>query len=123
MCLKIHGLDPALFLSTPVLEKRYKKGQKAEKSISGRIICLDRQYFKIYLKMIINGLKKHLNIWRLTKSYNKNCERGYFTEADIKYPEKLYELYNDLSLLFTLRYLHKKLKTRFRSWINFEKSA
>ena len=62
MCLKIHGLDPAHFLSTPVLEKRYKEGQKVEKSISGRIICLDRQYFKSYLKMILNGLKKHLNL-------------------------------------------------------------
>ena len=33
------------------------------------------------------------------KSYNRKRNKGYFLEADIQYPEKLQELYNDLSFL------------------------
>ena len=30
------------------------------------------------------------------KKYNKESDEGYFLEVDVKYPEKLHELHNDL---------------------------
>ena len=31
-----------------------------------------------------------------TKSYNEERDIGYFLEADVQYPKKLYDLHNDL---------------------------
>ena len=33
------------------------------------------------------------------KSYKEKSDRGYFPEIDVQYPEKLYELHNDLPFL------------------------
>ena len=33
------------------------------------------------------------------QTYNEESDKGYFFEIDIQYPDKLYELYNDLSFL------------------------
>ena len=33
------------------------------------------------------------------KIYNENSNIGYFIEADVLYPEELYELHNDLPIL------------------------
>ena len=33
------------------------------------------------------------------KSYNEENDEGYFLEVDVKYPEKLHEIHNDLSFL------------------------
>ena len=33
------------------------------------------------------------------KSYKEKSDRGYFPEIDVQYPEKLYELHNDLLFL------------------------
>ena len=33
------------------------------------------------------------------KSYNEENDEGYFLEVDVKYPEKLREIHNDLSFL------------------------
>ena len=33
------------------------------------------------------------------KIYNENSNIGYFIEADVLYPEKLYELHNNLPIL------------------------
>ena len=35
----------------------------------------------------------------IMRSYNRKRDKGYFLEADIQYPEKLQEVYNDLSFL------------------------
>ena len=41
------------------------------------------------------------------KSYNEESDEGYVLEVDVQYPEKFYELHNDLPLLPK----RKKLKT------------
>ena len=33
------------------------------------------------------------------KKYNEESDEGYFLEVDVQYPEKLYELHNDLPFL------------------------
>ena len=33
------------------------------------------------------------------KRYNEESDKGYFLEADVQYPEKLHDLYNDLLFL------------------------
>ena len=33
------------------------------------------------------------------KCYNEESDKGYFLEADVQYPEKLHDLYNDLLFL------------------------
>ena len=33
------------------------------------------------------------------KNYNEESDEGYFLEVDVQYPEKLYQLHNDLSFL------------------------
>ena len=33
------------------------------------------------------------------KSYNDDSDEGYFLEVDFQYPEKLHNLYNDLTFL------------------------
>ena len=33
------------------------------------------------------------------KNYNEESDEGYFLEVDVQYPEKLYELHNDLPFL------------------------
>ena len=35
----------------------------------------------------------------LIKKYNEERDEGYFLEVDVQYPEKLYELHNDLPFL------------------------
>ena len=34
-----------------------------------------------------------------TENYNEDSDKGYFLEADVQYPEKLHDLYNDLLFL------------------------
>ena len=43
---------------------------------------MDRIYFSILEDFI--------------KNYNKESDEGYFIEVDVKYPEKLHELHNEL---------------------------
>ena len=33
------------------------------------------------------------------KTYNEECDKGYFLEVDVQYPEKLHELHYDLPFL------------------------
>ena len=33
------------------------------------------------------------------KNYNEESDEGYFLEVDVQYPEKIYELHNDLPFL------------------------
>ena len=40
-----------------------------------------------------------LNNLIIMQTYNEESDKGYFFEIDIQYPDKLYELYNDLSFL------------------------
>ena len=46
--------------------------------------------------MIVSGSKILLNF---IKSYNEESDEGYFFEVDVQYPEKLYEIYNNLPFL------------------------
>ena len=39
------------------------------------------------------------NIEDLTKSYNEESDVGFFLKVDVQYPEKLYDLHNDLPFL------------------------
>ena len=99
--------------------------------------------------MIISGLMTHLNSMKnLKKSLMKigyrTCDIQYriFIEADVLYPERLYELHNDLRFLSdrmkigknekSATKLHereeyvfriKNLKTSIKSRISFEKTA
>ena len=34
----------------------------------------------------------------LIKSYNEEIDEGYFLEVDVRYPEKLHELHNELTI-------------------------
>ena len=70
-----------------------------------------------------------------------NYYEGYFLKVHVQYPEKLYELHNDLPFLpermkiekveklvtnlhdKTACYSHKKFKASVKSWINFQKSS
>ena len=36
---------------------------------------------------------------KFIKSYNENSDKGYFLEVDVKYPKKLFNLYEDLPFL------------------------
>ena len=47
--------------------------------------------------------------------YNKESDEGYFLEVDVQYPEKLYDLHNDLPFLLEGKRLKKveKLVTNF----------
>ena len=75
------------------------------------------------------------------ENYNGDSDEGYFLEADVQYPEKLYDLQNDLPFLTERMriekvekltanlqdkkecYTHRKLKTNIKSWISTEKTA
>ena len=60
--------------------------------------------------MTLNYLKIFLNfIENFIKSYNEESNKGYFHEADIQYPEKLHNFYNDLPIL-TRRMKTEKVK-------------
>ena len=41
------------------------------------------------------------------KSYNDESEKGYFFEVDAQYPERLYELYNNLLFLLERMWIKK----------------
>ena len=49
------------------------------------------------------------------KNYNEESDEGYFLEVDVQYPEKLYDLHNDLPFLLEGKRLKKveKLVTNF----------
>ena len=53
--------------------------------------------------MIVNVTKLPVNdfVWveETFQLYNENSNIRHFNEADILYPEKFYELHNDLSIL------------------------
>ena len=79
------------------------------------------------------------------KNYNEESDEGYFLEVDVQYPEKIYELHNDLPFLLERKKLknveklvtnlhnkiehvmlcdeHIKFKTSTKLTINFEKSS
>ena len=75
------------------------------------------------------------------KYYNEESDVGYFLEVDVRYPEKLHELHNDLPFLpdrmkieieKLVTNLHDKveyvthirnLKQNIKTRINFEKSS
>ena len=44
------------------------------------------------------------------KSYNKESDKGYFLEIDVKYFKKLHELRNDLAFLPERREIEKNRK-------------
>ena len=73
--------------------------------------------------------------------YNEKGDDRYFPEVDVKYPEKLYDLHNDLPFLPERRKIEKieklalnlhdkteyalyirKLKKNIKSWISFKKN-
>ena len=74
------------------------------------------------------------------KKYNEESDEGYFLKSDLQYPEKMYELYNDLPflpnkkkkkmpksllLIYMMKmkiYTHNKFKIGIKSWISFKKS-
>ena len=41
------------------------------------------------------------------KSYNKNCDRGYFLEVDVEYPKNFFNSHKDLSYLAEQKILWK----------------
>ena len=45
------------------------------------------------------------------KNYNEESDERYFLEVDIQYPEKLHELYNDLTFLPERKKVKKKSKS------------
>ena len=55
-----------------------------------KIICIDGQRHKSYSKLIVSGLKKHLNLINILW---KNIA---MIVTDVQYPENLYNLHNDL---------------------------
>ena len=54
-------------------------------------------------KLTIDGFKWVENISQLrkdfTENYNEDSDKGYFLEANVKYPENVHGLYNDLLIL------------------------
>ena len=54
-------------------------------------------------KLTIDGFKWVENISQLrkdfTENYNEDSDKGYFLEVDVKYPENVHGLYNDLLIL------------------------
>ena len=90
-------------------------------------------------KLTIDGFKWVENISQLrkdfTENYNEDSDKGYFLEVDVKYPENLHGLYNDLLILpetvniekvekFVANlhdkkfYAHDKFKTSTKIWIS-----
>ena len=59
----------------------------------------------MYQKLPVDGFKwvkeNDLSIFneKIIKSYNENSDKGYFLEADVKYPKNLHELHSDLPFL------------------------
>ena len=43
----------------------------------------------------------------LIKSYNKNCDRGYFLQVDVEYPKNIFDSHEDLSYLAERKILGK----------------
>ena len=66
-----------------------------------QIISKDEQYHKGSLP--VDGFKCVENTSRFVKhfigNYNEDRDEGYFFEVDIKYPEDLHEVHNDLPFL------------------------
>ena len=90
-------------------------------------------------KLTIDGFKWVENISQLrkdfTENYNEDSDKGYFLEVDVKYPENLHGLYNDLlispetvniekvekfvaNLHDKKFYAHDKFKTSTKIWIS-----
>ena len=75
------------------------------------------------------------------KNFNQESDEGYFFEVDVQHPENIHNLHNDVHFLLermkiekvkkvvrnlhdeTEYALHKKFKTKVKSWIRFEKSS
>ena len=51
----------------------------------------------------------------IIKIYNEESDKGYFLENDVRYPQKIYDLHNDLPFLPERKKLEKakKLVTNF----------
>ena len=114
-----------------------------EKGITGRICNTTHQYAKANNKYIKdydeNKESSYLKYWNIAmlqklpinkfewieetsqfnedfiKNYNEESDEGYFLEVDVQYPEKLYDLHNDLPFLLEGKRLKKveKLVTNF----------
>ena len=41
------------------------------------------------------------------KSYNGNCDDGYFLEVDVQYPKNLHDLHNEVPLLLEIMKIEK----------------
>ena len=65
-------------------------------SIGTKIIYMDGQCLRSYIKVTLGGLKKHLNSMKIKTKYNENSDKGYFLEIDVQYLENLQNLHNDL---------------------------
>ena len=58
------------------------------------------------LQIVLGGLKINLNLIKISqKHYNEENDEGYFSKADVQYPEILHIFNNDLS------FLPKRMKT------------
>ena len=49
-------------------------------------ICMDGQFFKNYLQMVLNG----------KKMYDEDSNEGYSLAVDVKYPKSSHNLHSDL---------------------------
>ena len=54
-------------------------------------------------KLPVSGFKWKKNMLKFTeefiKNYDKDSNKGYILEVDVKYPKKLHDLHSDLPLL------------------------
>ena len=148
MCIKVYKLDPAHFLSAPVLawQACLKKTEvklelltdvykllMVEKGIKGGICHAmhrypkaNHEYMKDYNKNEEESFLEYLDAnnlygWAMSeplpvdgfdwikdlskidedfiKNYDKDNDRGYLLEVDVKYPKNLHDLYSDLPFL------------------------
>ena len=62
-------------------------------------ICMDGQYLKNCLQMVLNG-KRMLNFnGDFIKNYDEDSDKGYILEVDVEYPKYLHNLHRDLAFL------------------------
>ena len=90
--------------------KYMKNNNKNEESLYIQYLDSNNLYgWALSQKLPVNGFKWVNDISKINeefiKNYDKNNDKGYIFEVDVKYPKKLHDIHSDLP------YLPKRMKT------------